>query len=327
MTPFARLLTRGPWMGLAALAVLLMALPCSAQRRVAATPKQIELNNLGLDAQDAGNHALAAEKFREALDLAELNLIYLNLGRALQKSGDCLGADDAYRAALTAPKIDQPSPAVIERTISGFRAEMNQECNGAVVVQCDKDNVGLEIAGRTWECNRPISMAPGVVEVAASYDGKTERRKIRVVSMEGSSVAIDFGTTTQTATTTTPSVTAVPAANPRESAAIGLFGAGGALIFSGVVFTFLTVQANSDIVDLAASGDDDGIDSIQATDAVGRSRNYELAQFLSYGTGLACLATAFTLYYWDGISDTFALGPVRPAITPDGAHVILGFDY
>jgi hypothetical protein len=310
---------------LALLVVLAAPVVTSAQARVTPTARQIELNNVGLDAQEAGNHALAAEKFREALDAGELNLIYLNLGRALQKSGDCIGADKAYRAALSAPEIDQPAPAVIESTIADFRSEMSRECPGALVVTCDSDTVTVKISGHDWECNRPLSVAPGLVAVIATKGGETEARSVRVAALEGNSVDIRFGDSVVAAA---PTATAPRGpSNSRDTAAITLFGAGGALMFTGVVFTFLTFQANDDIVDLAANAGEEGIDSIQATDAVARSRNYELGQFLSYGTGLALLGTAFTLYYWDGISETMFGATIQPAVTPDGAHVVIGFDY
>ncbi len=315
-------------LGATLLALTSIAQSASAQDRVSPTPRQIELNNLGLDAQEAGNHALAAEKFREALDEGELNLIYLNLGRALQKSGDCLGADDAYRDALSAPKIDEPSPAVVERTIQDFRTEMNRECPGAVLVTCERDTVELKIAGRLWECNRPLSVAPGVVAVVARKGEQLESRSLRVVSLEGSTLDIAFdGDEVPAGAGEVPGAVA-GATNDRRAAAIGLFGAGGALMFTGVVFTTLTFQANNDIVDLAAKAGDDGVDSIQATDAVGRSRNYELGQFMAYGTGLTLLATAFALYYWEDIERTmFGDARVGAAIVPDGAHVTIGVDF
>lgn len=304
---------------------LTVGLACVAGAQTVPSARQIELNNQGLDAQDDGNHGLAAQRFREALAEGELNLIYLNLGRALQKSGDCMGADDAYRAALTAPQIEEPAPALIERTIQDFRTEMNRECPGAVVVLCDADRVEVEVGGREWTCNKPLSVIPGTVKVTAGTNGKLQSRDLRVVALEGSSWTVEGDVPTPPSAAENRDV---DAPNARASAAIGLFGAGGALMFTGVVFTVLTVQANDDIVSLAADGDEDGIDSIQATEAVARSRNYEVAQFLSYTTGLVCLATAFTLYYWEGISESLGwMGSVTPEVTPGGARLHVGFTW
>lgn len=55
-------------------------------------------------------------------------MTYLNLGRAYQKLGNCDQARDAFDRALSAPRVEQPSPAFVQRKVSEYRAELDAQC-------------------------------------------------------------------------------------------------------------------------------------------------------------------------------------------------------
>ena len=88
--------------------VFLCAGAANAQDSATASKAQRKLIEQGLKAHAAEDYASAIAHFRGANEGGELNIIWLNLGRALQKSGDCAGAKDAFARALTAPAVPRP---------------------------------------------------------------------------------------------------------------------------------------------------------------------------------------------------------------------------
>jgi hypothetical protein len=92
------------------------------------TAAQLELNNQGVEAIVAKDFEQAVRLFRASLDLGELNITYVNMGRAYQYANQCEKAEDAYARALKAPAVPRPSPEKIAAVIERYREELKATC-------------------------------------------------------------------------------------------------------------------------------------------------------------------------------------------------------
>lgn len=99
-----------------------------AQPTVEPSSAQLELNNRGVQAIVAKQYGTAVRLFRSSTDLGELNITYVNMGRAYQYMGECENAEDAYAKALNAPAVASPSPDKIAAVIKRYRAELKESC-------------------------------------------------------------------------------------------------------------------------------------------------------------------------------------------------------
>lgn len=90
--------------------------------------EQQRLNEKGVRAIIAKDYALAIALLEESSAIGELNVTYLNLGRAYQKMGDCKAAREAFDKAAQAPKVARPAPALIDKKLGEYRAELDKSC-------------------------------------------------------------------------------------------------------------------------------------------------------------------------------------------------------
>jgi tetratricopeptide (TPR) repeat protein len=90
--------------------------------------EQQKLNEQGVRAIISKDYALAVAVLEESTALGELNITYLNLGRAYQKLGDCKAAREAYAKAKTAPKVEAPAPRVVDKKLDEYTAELTAAC-------------------------------------------------------------------------------------------------------------------------------------------------------------------------------------------------------
>lgn len=69
---------------------------------------QVKLNQSAVEAILAEDYEKAAGLLEASLELGQLNVTWLNLGRAYQKLGRCDEARKAYLSVVTAPAVDEP---------------------------------------------------------------------------------------------------------------------------------------------------------------------------------------------------------------------------
>jgi tetratricopeptide (TPR) repeat protein len=92
------------------------------------TPEQKRLNDQAVQALTYDNYAKAISFLEEALYIGELNVSYLNLGRAYQKLGECPKARAALESVPDAPKVAKPPPKFVEKKAREYLAELPEEC-------------------------------------------------------------------------------------------------------------------------------------------------------------------------------------------------------
>ncbi len=90
--------------------------------------EQQKLNEQGVRAIIKKDYALAIALLEESSDIGELNVTYLNLGRAYQKMGDCKMARETFAKVETAPKVANPSPKLIAKKLQEYRDELAKSC-------------------------------------------------------------------------------------------------------------------------------------------------------------------------------------------------------
>ncbi len=89
---------------------------------------QLSLNDDAVRAIIKGDYATAVAMLEEANGLGELDVTYLNLGRAYQKLGQCAKAREALSRALAAPKVRKPSPTYVTKKVAQYRDELDASC-------------------------------------------------------------------------------------------------------------------------------------------------------------------------------------------------------
>lgn len=90
---------------------------------------QLDLNDHGVENIVAGNYARAVAQLEEAvLRGGEFNIIYLNLGRAYQKLGNCAKARDALAKAKSAQPVDDPPAELVDKKADQYLSELGQVC-------------------------------------------------------------------------------------------------------------------------------------------------------------------------------------------------------
>jgi tetratricopeptide (TPR) repeat protein len=92
------------------------------------TTEQQKLNEKGVRAIISKDYVLAIAVLEESAAIGELNVTYLNLGRAYQKLGDCQAARAAYEKAKAAPKVRAPSPDVVAKKLEEYTDELATVC-------------------------------------------------------------------------------------------------------------------------------------------------------------------------------------------------------
>ncbi len=99
-------------------------------RVVASAPleEQRELNDEAVRAIGEEDYTKAVSYLEESLYMGELNITYLNLGRAYQLMGRCEKAREAFEKVSTAPKVEKPSADFLEAKAQQYREELEQNC-------------------------------------------------------------------------------------------------------------------------------------------------------------------------------------------------------
>lgn len=93
------------------------------------TAEQVKLNEAAVEAMLAEEYDKAVRLLQASLDLGELNVTYLNLGRAYQKLGECDASRKALLSVVTAPAVEQPPPRIVDAKADEYLAELDAECD------------------------------------------------------------------------------------------------------------------------------------------------------------------------------------------------------
>ena len=104
--------------------VLLLSWSSSASAQVAPTETQKQLNRQAYQKMADGSYEAAIDLYLQSIEKGPLNVTWLNLGRAYQKSGQCADAYAAFENVSSAPRVEKPSPEVVADTLERFREQL-----------------------------------------------------------------------------------------------------------------------------------------------------------------------------------------------------------
>jgi tetratricopeptide (TPR) repeat protein len=175
-----------------AFCVMFVAMDAQSQEVTTASRTQRALLQEGLDAHSAGDFATAVARFKEANAEGELNITWLNLGRALQKAGDCQGASEAFEKALTAPAVPRPDAAVVAEAAGGFRDELNKTCPGTLYIVCVQPDLEVVVDGTSAECGVRMEMSPGVHQIVVRRNSESKVVDAEVRAFETVTMTLGF---------------------------------------------------------------------------------------------------------------------------------------
>ena len=164
-----------------------------AEAKSSTLKKQMALNEKAIGSMIDGDYETAIEQLKQSLELGELNITYLNLGRAYAKSGRCSEALGAYDRMAVAPRVDSPTPDELYDILVQYRSELLTDCDGTVVVRCQPLDLMVSIdQGEKLVCPNAGMDLPAGEHVFEAYQGDqvVAFRKTEVVGM--SSTAVDL---------------------------------------------------------------------------------------------------------------------------------------
>jgi hypothetical protein len=179
-----------------ALAALLVAMFCAMSGALAQeareTEAQFDMNRAGVEAVIAGDFDRAIQLFKGSLALGELNITYLNLGRAHQRAGHCRDAATAYQSVVDAPKVASPTPREVEALARQFYSELERDCPGEIVVTCSPANIELYVNTRgPLPCDgKPMEVRPGEIVIKGVLGEDEEETLVTVKALERVEVSL-----------------------------------------------------------------------------------------------------------------------------------------
>ncbi len=253
---------------------------------------QDEILVRGQEAYRAQHYQEAAKFFEAALVLGELNVAYLNMGRARQKTGDCWGAIEAYRRVPSAPMTREPSPEQVLSALDRYVKELRSSCPGILVVRCKFPKTLLDLDGKPLACGEPVELSGGVYTLTAKAFEETYTQEITVVGADTQTVSIVLEPPVEPdpepdpEPTSLPEPEVVPPTPARDNTlfwtGVGLGGAGVVGLLTGGAFSFSLAQNNQSADALARR---DSFLKEERDALIQDGERLELFQWVSYGVG------------------------------------------
>lgn len=305
---------------------------------------QGQLNVEGIQAMQADDWEKAIRLFTSANDLAELNVTYLNLGRALTRAGRCEEAIVAYDKVTESPQVREPSPDLVEKKLNDYRVELAKLCPGKIAVSCSPVDMLISIdKGEPVPCpQEAITIEAGQHSVDGDANGKKISLSVTVAPIATTDVQLALDTSSdvvpdkvkeepkdEKVKTITikedklkdekvedPKVIAEPAGSSLAPWGWTVLGLGGATLVTGLVLEFTVLQSTVDDMNYASdAGDVDWFNDLEGDLSTQQAVNLSL-----YIGGGVLVTTGIILLAIDAGSETSAANDlVVPWATADGA--------
>ncbi len=184
---------------------LLWSTHAAAQEETFAEPtkEQMDLYKSGAEAFKAQQWTRAIERFEASLSIGQLNITYLNLGRAYFKAGQCKEANAAYAEVARAPQIRQPSPAMVLEKLDEYRSAL-ESCPGTLRIQCNDPEAAIsatpDIKGA---CGAVLEVPAGQYTIKGKLGEEMLTQKVVVEPMGETTVLLGFSETETSSPVTT----------------------------------------------------------------------------------------------------------------------------
>ncbi len=313
-----------PTLGLLVIALLALA-PAVAWGDAKLSKKQRQLNEQGVKAMIDGDFEKAVEIFQQSLDLGELNVTYLNLGRAYAKLGRCDEALNHYDRMAVAPRVDAPPPEQLYEILVNYRAELARECPGRVILRCSPQQMLVAIDGaEPVPCpSRAIELGAGERHIVGILGEQQVERRTEVIGMATGYVDLVIEDGRESAALfaigTPPPTTASGGASVLGSLGWAALGTGTGLLLSMVLYDTLVLGDQVDRFNRAVARFD-AETALALRDGIESGQRVNLVLLIS---GASLMATGTTLLILDlvlGDGDA----PVQPVAAIDAQGAFLG---
>lgn len=295
--------------------LMLCSTVATAEGPATVSPAQAQLNDEAVEAVASGDLEKAVRLFRASLDVGELNITWLNLGRTLSKLGRCGEAEEAYKKTLEAPRVAEPTPLEVDAIVARYRLEMRETCGGFMLVECSPVDMTISIdAGPDQPCPAdPIELPAGRHELVGSYDGQTTTAYLDINGMETSRLAL---TITPVEKPATPVVTpTAPVASGGGTNWLGwtVFGLGAVVLGGATALDVLVIQPDVQRLE------DRDFDNQEAFDkAKGDTGDLQTINLAAFATGGALLVSGVVILLLDIPEEA----PVEAFVTPDSGGLL-----
>lgn len=284
--------------------VVLATLTCGTAASQELLDTQMELNGQALDAATDGDYETAVRLLRSSLELGELNVTWLNLGRVHQLAGACQESREAYDRVPSAQAVVEPPRDVVLSARERYMRELDSRCAGTLVVRCDPPTMAIDVDGLRLRCDQPTSLVAGAWRVGGRLGSATGEKQ--VVIRPGQKVEVELSLRQPAA-----------GADPEPPPISGWFVAGWATagvalvsgIAAGVVFADVSETVDElEVISATPGGDRARYDQLAARVDGGRTVFY-----LMLGVSSAAAVSSGVFFYLGWTE------PVEVAITPTGA--------
>ncbi len=158
------------------------------------TQAQLELYMEGKKAFQDEDFSKAIDHFRASLMVGDMNITWLNLGRAFFKDGRCVEAREAFDKVAASPQVQDPSPVEVLAKLEEYRQELKTSCMGSLVVACAQQGVKISVdGGAARDCDgAAIELVAGPHAIIGHLGADTRRLDVEVVAFERVEVALEI---------------------------------------------------------------------------------------------------------------------------------------
>lgn len=276
-----------------------------------ATDAQLRLYKQAGAAYTEQRFSDAIELLRSSLAVGELNVTYLNLGRAYFRDGQCDKAADAYRRARMAPEVAEPAAADVAKRLDQYETELSS-CPGIVQPRCLPTSLTISVDHHApVRCGPPLKLSPGEHVLSAAEGDLLVTHRIVVRSRQTVEVLLDA----------TPKARVAPADPPSD---IGLIIAGSGVALVGAAALFDVLSIGPDIEDYETAVEEGSSDEGSLRDSLD---SQQLGVAIAYGVGGAAVLTGLTLTLIDRLGQSKATRGTaswQPWLSPGVAGVSVG---
>jgi hypothetical protein len=133
----------------------------SAQEPANPSAKEHELNEQAVRAMIAEDYPKAIALLEESRSMGESNVVYLNLGRAYQKLGNCAKAREMLAKVPSAPVVQDPSPELIQKRATRYLKELDEQCEEPPAETAEKTEKPEDATDATTEDSTSASSTDG----------------------------------------------------------------------------------------------------------------------------------------------------------------------
>ncbi|MBR4986216.1 MAG: hypothetical protein IKY83_10825 [Proteobacteria bacterium] len=136
----------------------------SPEQTYALTDEQIALNNQAVEAVNYRQFEKAEQLFKAMLQIQELNIIWMNLGRTYANQNKCPEAADAYAKVTTSLKSSDFPSDLIEANTIDFINDLKIKCTATLTLTCREDVSTIIVIdnGEERACTEtPLLIIPG----------------------------------------------------------------------------------------------------------------------------------------------------------------------